>query len=284
MDRTSQPTGQRHRVLCFGLFTAAFALLGLIAIMSIQAWSAPAFDHVVVFGDSLSDTGNAGRFSNGPVWVEYLADRLGLTLSPSHRGGSNFAVGGARLDPRSGPYSLRAQVDAFLKRPKPSGRMLVIVYGGGNDLLAAVGHPDGPTMVDAAVSALQGMVADLIAHGATDILAPNLPDVGITPAVQAQGSRAVVEARTLSSRFNAALEGALAEAVGNPGVRLYRLDVWSMAERARGDPAAFGFVEIAKPCNPSGRCEGYLFWDHVHPTTQAHQRLAEAALQAVSLP
>src|SRR3954451_19578087 len=105
--------------------------------------------------------------------------------------------------------------------PKPSGRMLVIVYGGGNDLLAAVGHPDGPTMVDAAVSALQGILADLIAHGVTDILVPNLPDVGITPAVQAQGSRAVAEARTLSSRFDAALEGALAEAAARSGVRLH---------------------------------------------------------------
>jgi phospholipase/lecithinase/hemolysin len=160
--------------------------------------------------------------------------------------------------------------------------MLVIVYGGGNDLLAAVGHPDGPTMVDAAVSALQGMVADLIAHRVSDILVPNLPDVGITPEVQAQGSRAVAEARTLSSRFDAALEGALAEAAAHSGVRLHLLDVWSMAERVRDDPAALGFVEIAKPCNPSGRCEGYLFWDDVHPTTQAHQRLAEAALQAAS--
>jgi len=143
--------------------------------MSIQARSATGFDHLVVFGDSLSDTGNAGRFSNGPVWVESLADRLGLKLSPSQRGGSNFAVGGARLDPRSGPHSLRAQVDAFLKRPKPSGRILVIVYGGGNDLLAAVGHPDGPTMMDAAVSSLRSIFVDLVAHGVTDILAPNLP-------------------------------------------------------------------------------------------------------------
>jgi cholinesterase len=31
------------------------------------------FERLVVFGDSLSETGNAGRFSNGTVWVEYLA-------------------------------------------------------------------------------------------------------------------------------------------------------------------------------------------------------------------
>src|SRR5215204_2919377 len=251
MGRMSQPTGRGFMVLCFGrLFTTAFALLGLIASMNTPARSTPTFEHLVVLGDSLSDTGNAGRFSNGPVWVEYLAGRLGLQLSPSQRGGSNFAVGGARLDPRSGPHSLRAQVDGFLRRPKPNGRMLVIVYGGGNDLLAAVGHPHGPMMVDVAASVLRSIVADLIAHGASDILVPNLPDVGITPEVQSRVSRAVVEARALSSRFNTALEVALAEVTANSGVRLYRLDVWSMAERARADPAAFGFV-CSAPTVPS---------------------------------
>ena len=34
---------------------------------------AESFTALVAFGDSLSDTGNAGRFSNGPVGVEHLA-------------------------------------------------------------------------------------------------------------------------------------------------------------------------------------------------------------------
>ena len=100
------------------------------------------FDHVVVFGDSLSDNGNAGRFSNGPVWVEVLANRLGLALRPSQAGGRNYAVGGARLDPHSGEHSLRAQADQFLRASPPAGRTLYVVYGGGNDVLGAVGHPE----------------------------------------------------------------------------------------------------------------------------------------------
>ena len=60
------------------------------------ALSAPSFSGLVVLGDSLSDNGNAGRFSNGPVWVEHLAEWLGLELRPSRLGGTNHAVGGAR--------------------------------------------------------------------------------------------------------------------------------------------------------------------------------------------
>jgi cholinesterase len=53
--------------------------------------------------------GNAGRFSNGPVWVEQLAAMLKLPLRSSQQGGQNLAVGGARIG--SGPQSLRAQAD-----------------------------------------------------------------------------------------------------------------------------------------------------------------------------
>ena len=67
-------------------------------------------------------------------------------------------------------------------------------------------------------------------------------------------------------------------------MRLYRLDVRAMAARARTNPAAFGFVDIMNPCSRLPGCEGYLFWDGVHPTTQAHGRLADAALEAMSLP
>src|SRR5262245_61575441 len=79
------------------------SLLG--AHIAAHANSAP-FSRIVVFGDSLSDTGNFfhltgglvppspyanGRFSNGPLWVEYLADDLGMQLLPE----DVYAVGGA---------------------------------------------------------------------------------------------------------------------------------------------------------------------------------------------
>ena len=255
-----------------------------LALMTSSTQAMPAFDHVVVFGDSLSDAGNAGRFTNGPVWVEYLAQKLGLPLNPARAGGTNFAVGGARLDPRSGDTSLRAQASAYLRTSRPRGRTLYVVYGGGNDLLAAVGQPQALTAVDAAVASLCSIVADLARQGATNILVPNLPAIGITPAVRAQGSRAVEAANSLSAHFNTALDQALSGFAGQNGLRLYRLDVWQMAERVRDDPATMGFVNITTPCDRRRNCDGYLFWDDVHPTTQGHQRLAEAAARVLDGP
>jgi cholinesterase len=204
--------------------------------MSASAQDPPPFDHIVVFGDSLSDTGNAGRFSNGPVWVEQLAARLEVALRPTQAGGLNFAVGGARLDPLSGPHSLRAQADLFLRMRQPSGRTLHIVYGGGNDLLSAVGHLKAPRMVETAVASLRSIVADLVGHGASDLLVPNLPDVGMTPKLRARGSAAVAHAGWLTQQFNGAADRALSELAGSFGtVRLYRLDHGSAsADQSRG--------------------------------------------------
>ena len=93
--------------------------------MSVSAKLNPAFDHMVVFGDSLSDTGNAGRFSNGPVWVEQLAASLNVALEPSLMGGTNFAIGGAKLDAHSDASSLRAQADLYLR----TGATILRTYG-----------------------------------------------------------------------------------------------------------------------------------------------------------
>jgi cholinesterase len=239
----------------------------------------PPFTGLVVFGDSLSDSGNAGRFTDGPVWVEHLARRIGVTLLPSRLGGTNHAVGGARA--QGGPDGLRAQADRFLaaRRGGLDPRALYIVYGGGNDLLAAGGAPDQPALVRAAATAVSGIVADLAAAGASDILVPNLPDIGLTPALRAAGPAAQAAARALTRAYNAALEAELARvAAGHRSARVHRLDVFALAERVVADPAAAGFRDIRQPCRGGSSCEGMLFWDDVHPTTLAHARLAAAAI------
>lgn len=239
------------------------------------------FSSLVVFGDSLSDNGNVGRFSDGPVWVEVLASRIGAELTPSRLGGTNFAVGGARSHGR--PVDIRGQFHAFMTGPHspPSGDALFIVYGGANDLLAAGCNGD-ETAARTGASAIAATAGDLAAAGARHILVPNLPDISASPIVRVQGSACVQRARQMTLAFNAALEQALRRVERRSDVRVIRLDAFELSDEVMADPAGAGFTNISTPCL-HGSCEGALFWDQLHPTARAHARLATAALQALGI-
>ncbi len=88
-------------------------LIAAAAALTIPAGQAlagsPPYTAIYSFGDSLSDVGNVylatgqpaspyvnGQYSNGPVWVQDLATKMGLpALTPSSVGGNDYAWGGA---------------------------------------------------------------------------------------------------------------------------------------------------------------------------------------------
>jgi phospholipase/lecithinase/hemolysin len=251
------------------------------------------FDRIVVFGDSLSDTGNAAgaRFSNGPVWVEHLADAFGLSVAPARSGGTNYAVGGARAWEPGSPHNLRAQADLYLESnpsEREARRTLYVVYGGGNDLLAAVYGHDPSVLAMGAVRSLGTIVDDLASRGATDILVPNLPDLARVPALRQFGPAIGRVATEATIGFNRALEVTLDGIESRSGARIHRLDVFALVERAVRDPGAVGLdrVNLTEPCVRDGsRCgdpDRHLFWDFVHPTALGHARLARAARDALN--
>lgn len=89
-----------------------------VAILCSMTTPVLAYDQLYVFGDSLSDTGNNGRFTYDSnkhlLYDEVLAQRIGAALVASDDGGNNYAVGaqpggqyagsGAEL-PRSGQWT-----------------------------------------------------------------------------------------------------------------------------------------------------------------------------------
>jgi outer membrane lipase/esterase len=239
-------------------------------------------DRLVVLGDSLSDTGNAGRFTDGEVWVERLARGLGLGVAPARMGGFNYAVGGARI--HGGAFSLREQAQLFVAtrdsgRPDPA--TLYIVFGGSNDLRALVDVADKTVGADAAVTELAAVLHALVDAGAREFLVPNLPDIGRTPEAREHGAAWVREARALAQRFNSGLERVLRELERADGVHVHRLDVFGLLEAAAADPQRFTLRDLGNPCPPELRmsgCDGYLFWDGMHPTSTGHARLGDAAL------
>lgn len=183
------------------------------------------FQTTVVFGASLSDTGNVcptattpgcppappyapGRFSNGPLWVEVLASRYGAAVTPSLAGGNNFAYAGARTGtvPGAGTVpgtaatvpSAVAQLDQYLPRVNfvSSAQTLFVVDGAtvGNNISDALtlsaANPSMATVIatnvlTAAVTDVVTIVNRLYASGARHIAVLNSTDVGRTPRVQA---------------------------------------------------------------------------------------------------
>lgn len=233
------------------------------------------------------------RYSNGPVWVEPFAAGLGLSSQASLLGGTNFAFAGARAGPAgsSFPFSLRDQVAGFLSLNggvAPADGLYVL-FGGGNDardaLLAASAGGDPSPLIQAYADEMGVMLAELTAAGATHVLLANVPDIGKTPAVQAQGARAAATASALAALMNAALDAELGTLPALPG-DLRRLDVFGLINDVFADPAAFGLTDATSACGflcPAGADQTF-FWDGIHPTTAGHALLARAALRAIPEP
>jgi len=162
---------------------------------------------VYAFGDSLSDAGNAsvatlhnvpvasiysdGRFSNGNVWVQDLAQNLGLPpVSPSLTGGTDYAYGGAETGSTAvhaeNPTDLPSQLGQFAAAvPNPSPNALYTVWAGSNDVLdianSALTPAQQQASVQQAVTNETNFISGLAAHGAKDIVVLDVPNLGDTP-------------------------------------------------------------------------------------------------------
>ena len=270
----------------------------------------------IVFGDSLSDTGNldqggligeliaffaevgpTGTFSNGPVWHDYLADDLALPRAePSRDGGDNYAFGGAKTD-RSGAISdlfaipllgqqtgIEAQVEIFVQSLPPAGAdaaALYIVWGGGNDLRDA----SSPAAAAVAVDNMDQNIRNLAAAGAQHFLVPNLPNLGRTPESIQQGEAAVALAETVSQAFNDQLSTALSLTAEELSLDIVQLDVFAGLEGVIAFPEYYGLTNVTEPCpNPDSDCVGYLFRDDIHPTTAGHALLGYRAFELLRGP
>lgn len=171
-----------------------------------------------MFGDSLSDVGNdsiltngqipppeytdgttSGRFTNGRNYIDYLSHSLGLPVTPSLAGGTDYAYGGARTNSVNlpGAMSLLQQSSTYLQSLGSGGadpNALYIIWAGANNLsdvfdqLATNPFYNYAPALKTAATNIGFVVSGLAQAGARDILVPNIPDLGITPAVTGGGA------------------------------------------------------------------------------------------------
>jgi outer membrane lipase/esterase len=160
-----------------------------VAILCSMATPVQAYDQLYVFGDSLSDTGNNGRFTyDGDrhlLYDEVLAQRIGAALVASDNGGDNYAAGGGVAVPALNPAdNTQDQVQSYLNRVdgRADGEGLYIHWIGGNDLAAAALNPaTAPGVAYNSAAAAAAQVHSLLNAGAGTVIVPTVPNIGSTP-------------------------------------------------------------------------------------------------------
>lgn len=275
--------------------------------------SAATLDEVVVFGDSLSDNGNLyeymkhrfpvcppyykGRMTNGPVWAELLVDSYFPGAVDKHL--LDYAYAGAAVaseDDDEPLFTLNSELQSYFlsHQEKANDHTLYVVWIGANNYLGLPENAD-KTVQDVA-DGIKRSLKQLADKGAKHVLVLNLPDLGRTPAAADIG--ATTELTAFSERHNQLLFDMVSELQStHPGVQWLHFDVRNALDDLLTNPTANGFSNITGTCyessidEPSSEldlqvasalklnskksaCDGYLFFDPVHPSALAHQILA----------
>ncbi|MGL4858894.1 MAG: SGNH/GDSL hydrolase family protein [Enterobacteriaceae bacterium] len=263
---------------------------------------------MIIFGDSLSDNDNIfnaamwrfpnpnswthGRFSNGKVWSEYLAEDIHLPLL-------NWAVGGA---PSTEVYpimpDIRSQLASWQEYAAAApqydiSQSLFIVWIGANDIITY------NTAVDKAFAAEKEALQLLLARGAKNIVVINLPDASRSPAVRGTGDAPRVSSEI--AEYNRQLTVLVADLQRQyaGSVNLAMFDVRSYFDDLLDHPQKYGISNTTESCLNINRdkttnyvqtfqhrpsCQAaqqFVFWDLIHPTTHTHRLLADKVRELI---
>ncbi|KAI9598860.1 hypothetical protein BDF19DRAFT_482858 [Syncephalis fuscata] len=273
----------------------------------------PPVKQIVAYGDSLTDTGNLyalsgrmfpdsryyypGRFSNGPVWVEWLQQYTNSTLT-------NWAFSGASSDSTfiqgvtgAWPNSVKApgfkqQVEDYYipnyskTQVAPQKNTLHAIWFGGVDYMRAtelrfsVDEDFVHRVVRNLIDTMQ-IMHDRV--GASRFLLLNVPSYSASPV-----------AKMLPSFFSRSLEqrlphhdSVLREALvqfeeKNPNVHASLLDYRQFEANIQNHPSVFNISNSDSGClnvftwNKCNTEDNYYYYDGTHPSTAVHRLLARS--------
>lgn len=244
----------------------------------------------------------SGRFSNGPVWIELLTSTYFPNNLEKHL--HDYAYGGAGVSEDEADdddlFTLRREIKNYLiaNNNKADENSLFVIWIGANNYLGM------PSEVEKTIKLVNdgtyNSIKQLIQKGAKHFFILNLPDLGRTPAAIEFGS--VETMRYFSDKHNETLTSKVEQLKSEyPDVEWVYYDIGLMFSKMLEDPIKFGFTNITGTCSNSNveentsklseltiaqntkpkfkesNCDGYLFFDLVHPTALAHKVIADRA-------
>ncbi|KAK9833161.1 hypothetical protein WJX74_008777 [Apatococcus lobatus] len=326
---TRRPDRSKGMALC------RYALLA--AVLGLAAHSAHAQDtrqRLIVFGDGLADNGNGGaqlyargltgndtlafppspylpgRFTNGYVMPEYLAQYLDLQLF-------DFAIAGATSGATSSFFQIQNNtvgVPNNITTPRnvnvPSVFNQVTNYVNitssisANDFYALiVGSNDyydilagANTTVAQVVGRIQQSAATLYGSGVRKLVIAEVPPLQATPFAQAQSAGVRTQLTNLVTQHNSQLSTAVSSLSRQyPQGTFAIIPVYTMVNSIASNPTRYGYTNATTQCygtvsQPIGTgglsvCSdpgAHIFWDRLNPTTNVHQQIAATAAREIA--
>ena len=282
---------------------------------------------LVVFGDSLSDQGKLhhkssgavpvsppywkGRFSNGPVWTDILAEKYSLA-NEAEGGASSVDYKHLSSDLKyKAINTLENEINQFLGKSTFRPDDLVIIWIGGNDYLTY--HWTRPEDVERVILELVIQIRRLERLGVKHILAINLPDMGQSPIASHTGNAHIMT--DVTKYHNLHMQAVFEQAFDPAVVQMF--DAASIFNDFLRSPQHYGFLNTTDACytgdyfgipwsqsnamldlspdpqrstlqrfetNPNlddryrislwtqtPACDGYVYMDAIHPSRDAHR-------------
>lgn len=243
------------------VFRSMYVVCLMMILFSARVNAAQKFHEIISFGDNLTDVGNVAgitipgkpplipgyfhftHFSDGPIWIEYVADFLHLPARTPGRGsstslpplphGNDWAWGGSEAaagfanDPNTTEPvpNLLTEVKDYLKANKPKENILYTIWAGADNFLEGMAF--GPEGAQKAVNAIAKAMIKLNKAGARNFLVLNLPELGDTPGVISQGQIVRSVADIYTNFFNEFLKKAIKKLCKDPCFKanIYFVDV-----------------------------------------------------------
>lgn len=235
-------------------------------------------DELVIFGNSISDTGNVysltnntfppeplynqGRFSNGLLWIDYVSQDLGLNLSNFYdtnatdfSEGINFSVGGATTNtttlgdlPDLSFPGVSTQVNSYLNYLNGSTideDALIVYWSGENDYVQAFQNEGTLLSPEVPITNISDSLEQLANAGAENVLVANLIDLADVPLAQSFIPPEQLNQLTLlTEAHNDALNSAIASLnTAFPETEFVIFDANSLLENIFNNSTAFGLID-----------------------------------------
>ena len=264
------------------MLTKYFTLVTTTLVASTFTFSARAendnVEELVIFGNSISDTGNIysltnntfppeplyyqGRFSNGLLWVDYLSEDLGLNFSNFYDSNStnvsegiNFSIGGATTGtttlgdlPGLNFPGVTTQVNDylnFLDGTAIDEDALVVYWAGENDYVQAFQNEEMLLNPEVPITNISNSLAQLANAGAENVLVSNLVNLANVPLGRSLVSPEQLEQLTLlTNAHNSALNSAIASLnIAFPETEFVIFDTNSLLENIFDNSTEFGLID-----------------------------------------